>query len=241
MIDEQTVRAIQSKVQQYWDELVQDPDFVKKIEDSRQKEAGHQIADWVDTRTTGFLAAHYFTAFQFNKRGRQLTRSMGDIWLEYRGIYHPVNVKTGVSSTNGQPNMVSLKKLLDALLGFQIDSYYLLMIKFDVQTALQCKAYFVDMLDYLDCITFDSGPGQIMLKAKKFFETMSQGTDPIKLSTKEKVKRLFDLLEDGERRLALNRKRDLDSYRLRIQEFDSVASFIVSPETQSFLNLRARG
>ncbi|MEW5988727.1 MAG: hypothetical protein AB1791_19030 [Chloroflexota bacterium] len=38
MIDEKTVRSIQGKVQRYWDELIQDPDFVKKIEDRRMIE-----------------------------------------------------------------------------------------------------------------------------------------------------------------------------------------------------------
>lgn len=93
---------------------------------------------------------------------------MGDIWLESGGIYHPINVKTGVSS-NGQPNMVSLKKLLDALLDQQIDSYYLLMVKLEIQQPITCLIHFIDMLDYLDYVTFDSGPGQIMLKSRLFF------------------------------------------------------------------------
>jgi len=207
----------------------------------KEKEAGHQIADWVDRRTTGFLSSKYFTLFQYDKQGKELIRSMGDIWLEYKEIYHPINVKTGVSSSKeGMPNMVSLKKVLDALLNFQIDSYYLLMIKFKVESTIESTVYFVDMLDYLQYVGFDSGPGQIMLKAKNFFTMMSSSATPEKLSMKQKVKKLFDILKDGERRLVINRRKDLDEYKKLVNVFESVANLTVTPETQKALNLRVR-
>lgn len=68
-----------------------------------------------------------------------------------------------------------MKKLLDALLMHQIDSYYLLMVKLEIQQQTTCVVHFVDMLDYLDHVTFDSGPGQIMLKARSFFTARSIG------------------------------------------------------------------
>jgi hypothetical protein len=163
---------------------------------------------------------------------------MGDIWLESGGIYHPINVKTGVSSTNGQLNMVSLKKLLDALLGQQIDSYYLLMVKFEIQQPITCIVYFIDMLDYLDYVTFDSGPGQIMLKSRLFFPFLAQQKNPPRRTIKQKVEHLLALLEDGERRLVENRKRGFDSYRTRAQRYTALDQHTVTPLSQESLNLR---
>jgi hypothetical protein len=163
---------------------------------------------------------------------------MGDIWLEHQGIYHPINVKASVATLGGQPNMVSLKKLLNALLLEQIDSYYLLIVKFDLQLTPTCQVYFLDMLDYLDYITFDSGPGQIMLKATKFYQALAQHEPPPTLSLGQKVNRLLDLLEDGERRLIENRRRVLLAYRQKAADYNQSPTHRVTAETQAPLNLR---
>ena len=94
------------------------------------------------------------------------------------------------------------------------------------------------MLDYLDYVTFDSGPGQIMLRAKAFFSARSEGIVPPQRSIGDKVARLLDLLEDGERRLAENRKRALDEYRRRAREYTAIKHYVVTPDTQASLNLR---
>jgi hypothetical protein len=122
MINISLLNKIREKVQKFWNEEVKKEWFITM---AQGKEIGHRIADPVDDKTTGWLAVNYTTRYQRDKRGEKLPRSMGDIWLENNGIYHPINVKTGVSSTNGQPNVVSLKKLLESLFLRQIDSYYL--------------------------------------------------------------------------------------------------------------------
>lgn len=134
--------------------------------------------------------------------------------------------------------MVSLKKLLDALLDQQIDSYYLLMVKLEIQQPITCLIHFIDMLDYLDYVTFDSGPGQIMLKSRLFFPFLATQKNPPQRTIKQKVEQLLALLEDGERKLIENRKRDLDSYRTRSRLCTSLDQHIVTPLSQESLNLR---
>ena len=55
---------------------------------------------------------------------------------------------------------------------------------------------------------------------------------------REKVEFLLDLLEDGEKRLAANRKRDSDNYRQRAREYASTSQHLVSPKTQEALRLK---
>lgn len=162
---------------------------------------------------------------------------MGDLWLHDNGIYHPVNVKTGIVGAEGQPNLVSLKKILRAIMARQIDSYYLLMVKMHIRTRrIDPSVYLVDMLDWLDYVTFDSGPGQMMLKAVKFFDAFDAKKVKL-LGIKDKVRRMMDLYEDGERRLKANRKRDLDRYKQEFRDFMADKHFVVSPETQRSLLL----
>ena len=58
-----------------------------------------------------------------------------------------------------------------------------------------------------------------MLKAKQFFELLNGGFCPPRMSIREKVSRLMDLYEDGERRLRENRERDLKKFRSKYNAF----------------------
>lgn len=235
MISSEMRRNIESTAQEFWSREIK-----TKLYDTlaQGKEIGHRLADAVDDKTTGLLAVKYTAMYQRSKNGTKVPRSMGDIWLHQSSIFHPINVKTSVTGDNGQPNMVSLKKLLDALLTYKIDSYYLLIVKVSLAGNVRsARVHFVDMLDYLNFVTFDSGPGQIMLKAKSFFEFRETGKQPKKLPLKKKVLSLIALLEDGERRLIINRKRVLGQFRKKAGMYDS-ARHIVTPETQASFNLQ---
>ena len=92
------------------------------------------------------------------------------------------------------------------------------------------------MFDWLEYVTFDSGPGQMMLKAVPFFSEY----DPSKLKSldfKQKAQQLMNLYEDGEKRLRANREKDLGKYRRKFDLFLKVQDFSVTPETQGSLNL----
>lgn len=210
MINDEVVQEIRTLVQGFWDEGVTRPDFIAM---AAGKEIGHRIADAVDERTTNFLQGRYETRFEIGAGGKKRSRSMGDVWLKANNIFHPINVKTGEYGSNGQPNMTAMGKLLQALLTCQIDAYYLLIIKLRLPkvgiNGIIPNVYFVDMLDYLDAMTFDSGPGQIMMREGQFYELLNSNETPIQLSLMQKVGKLFSMLEDGERRLIKNRERRL--------------------------------
>ncbi len=134
--------------------------------------------------------------------------------------------------------MVSIKKLLSALVNCQIDSYYLLMIKLEIGSPIKPTIYFLDMLDYLEYVTFDSGPGQIMLKAASFFRYYDPDAPMLRKSAKEKVSALMELLEDGERRLKINREQKLLLYRQWFEDYVQAEAAKVTAATQSGLILR---
>lgn len=162
---------------------------------------------------------------------------MGDLWLPENEIYHPVNIKTGITD-QGQPNMVALRKLLKHILQNQIDSYYLLMIKFVINESIIAnhRVYFIDMLDYLDYLSFDSGPGQIMLKAKDFH----QDFDSLDISLRnlpEKADYLMDLLRDGDERLFVNRAEKRNQLQIMADQYKNRINFTVTPQNQEEFNL----
>ena len=209
MLNRQVIEEIRTLTQEFWNQEVQQANFVAM---AAGKEIGHRIADFVDETTTNLLQGRYETRFEYDKQTKR-SRSMGDVWLKFNGIYHPINVKAGEFGSKGQPNMTAMGKLLESLLTQQIDSYYLLIVKFALSksatTAIVPTVYFVDMLEYLDYMTFNSGPGQIMMQEAKFYPAINYGVGPAQLSIEDKIAHLFGMLEIGERLLIINRERRL--------------------------------
>ncbi len=235
MLSIRTLTSIQSATNDYWKSEVRKPEIIAI---AKGKEIGHKLADLVDEKTTALLTVNYLTRQQRDAHGRKRSRSMGDLWLQDNDIYHPVNVKTGIVGSEGRPNLVSLKKVLGAIMARQIDSYYLLIVKMQIAAkVIEPAVYLIDMLDWLEYVTFDSGPGQMMLKAVKFFNEFDPKARK-SITIRDKVKRLMDLYEDGERRLKENRERDLTIYRRQFEAFMADKDFVVTPETQEPLNLQ---
>jgi len=235
MLKLETVSQITDETLAYWKQEVNKPTFV---EIAQGKEIGHKLADMVDEKTTTLLTVNHITKSQRDYQGKKRSRSMGDLWLLDDGIYHALNVKTGVVGAEGQPNLVSMKKLLLGIVQRQIDSYYLLYVKMAIISgAIAPSVYFFDMLDWLDYATFDSGPGQIMLKAKPFF-THYKPKSIQDRNIKKKVTRLLALYEDGERRLRENRALDFIKYKQSVSDFLGSTDWTVTPETQWSLQLQ---
>jgi hypothetical protein len=63
------------------------------------------------------------------------------------------------------------------------------------------------MLDYLDHLTWDAGPGQIMLRQKSFYDALESGTAAPARTIEEKEAFLYEMYLDGERRLEENRRK----------------------------------
>lgn len=240
MLSIDLISKIRRKVEEFWREKAQTEEFTER---ASGKEIGHRIADYVDDKTTAFVKAHFCVAFETNAKGEVMARSMGDLWLKCGGIYHPVNIKTGITS-DGQPNMVSLKKLLSAILANRVDSYYLLMVKFEraaekggQATVGRPRVYFVDMLDYLDYVAFDSGPGQIMLRSRHFYANVGN-LQPSKHSILDKAERLMEMLEKGDEDLVRNRRTRRRKISDALEHYRRGGVFGVTPENQAELGLR---
>jgi hypothetical protein len=235
MLTTHTQTAIHQETISYWRTEVKKPEIIAI---AQGKEMGHKLADVVDEKTTALLTINHLVKHQVDARGRRCARSMGDLWLHDCGIFHAINVKTGIVGAEGQPNLVSLKKIIRAIMARQIDAYYLLIVKLLVEPGrIVPSVFLIDMLDWLDYVTFDSGPGQMMLKAVKFFAEYQPHKKPC-LTTKQKLSRLIALYEDGERRLVENRARDLNHYKRLFDQFMSNDDFAVTSETQQTLLLQ---
>ena len=198
MLTGKKLKKIHSETLSYWKKEVRKSEFKELLSG---KETGHKLANTVDEKTCALLTLNHIITYQKNKKGEKRSRSMGDLWLKENGIYHPINVKTGVMGSEGQPNLVSLKKVISAIMNRHIDSYYLLMVKLAPNDRPATPSvHIVDMLEWLDYVTFDSGPGQLMLRARKFYENVDS-VPPSGADIREKLKLLMKIYEDGEKRL----------------------------------------
>ena len=218
---------------EHWKKHVRDDSFAELI---AGKEPGHRIADFVDDRTCSLLKVNLDTRYEGDGKGSHRKRSMGDIWVRSNGIYNPINIKSGLQNMRGQPNVVSMQKLLDYILKRWIDSYYLLIIKFDLSRNITHKLYFIDLLNWLDFITYDAGPGQIMLREQELYEEIdSKRKRQENKNIFEKVEILFDLFERQLKALFTNRQQRISRQRELSQEFRH-SNFIVDQTSMEFVS-----
>ncbi len=232
MLGNATREKIVEMTDRYWEKHVQEPTFVTLV---AGKEPGHRMADYVDDKTVSLLKIAFDTRYEADTRGGVRRRSMGDVWIHSNGIYNPVNVKAGEQMKNGQPNLVSMQKLLDYIFKHWIDSYYLLIVKFRLDSPIEHKAYLIDLLDWLDFVAFDAGPGQIMLREGDFYEAYESGTKPPKLTLPAKVEKLFTRFEEGIQSLFNNRKKRLARQRGLFDAFNAAGDFTVDQSSMQFV------
>ena len=200
----------------HWATHVRDTAFAELVSG---KEPGHRMADYVDDRTTALLKVNLDTRQEGNLNGSPKKRSMGDVWVHSGCIFNPVNIKSGEQGMNGQPNLVSMQKLLYYIFRCWIDSYYLLIIKFDLAEKITHRVFLVDLLEWTEFITYDAGPGQIMLREKDFYDAHESGHTPQERAIGEKVESLFTLFKEGVDSLLVNRQQRLDRQRTLFDGF----------------------
>jgi len=230
-LDNSLVDGIVRLTDEWWGAHVQDAGFAELI---KGKEPGHRMADYVDDRTTALLKVNLDTRYEAQSNGEPKKRSMGDVWVFSNGIFNPVNVKAGLQGMKGQPNVVSMQKLLDYIFRAWIDSYYVLIIKFSVDAVISHKAYLIDLLDWTDFITYDAGPGQIMLRETEFYRAFESGHIPAQRSIASKVESLFSRFEQGVRSLFTNRQRRLKRQRDLFEVF-AQSEFVVDQSDMWFV------
>lgn len=216
MISKEKCEQMLEIIQAFWkNHLIHNTEFKQMLEN---KESGHHIADYVDDNTTAILKETYKDKVKFEDK----TRSMGDFWFAEDGnIYIPVNIKTG-TVTNGSPNIVSMNKLIESIVNYEIDSYYLIILKFTkVSNRWQVACCeMINLIDYLqDFTTFDSGPGQIMLKEKKLYDFLVAGNTKPSLSLPDALQVLIKMQEDAFTVLKRNRRADINQHKKLINKF----------------------
>ncbi len=211
MIKPEEINEIISLVTEFWkNKLEYTTEFKQML---INKESGHSIADYVDAQTCERLK-------QKNKKIKYESnkRSMGDFWLsDENDIYTPVNIKSGTVS-NGSPNIVSINKLIEKLSNNEIDSYYLLIIKFPNLNSVD--VYFINLIDYLEFTNFDSGPGQLMLKEKKLYDFLKSGSRNDELDIKTALNLLIEKQEKALPILLQNRQNDINEHKKIINKYD---------------------
>jgi hypothetical protein len=232
MLDDTTRTKIMTVTDGYWGAHVKEPTFATLVSG---KEPGHRMADYVDDKTVSLMKIEFDTRYEANARGQLKRRSMGDVWIHSGGIYNPVNVKAGEQEKKGQPNLVSMQKLLDYVFRRWIDSYYLLIVKFQLNATIEHKAFLIDLLDWLDFAAYDAGPGQIMLREHDFYAAYEKGEWPPSLSITAKVEKLFARFQEGIRSLFNNRNRRLARQRDLFNTFTSGGDFTIDQSTMRFV------
>jgi hypothetical protein len=232
MLGDATSREISEITDRYWEGHVKEPTFALLV---AGKEPGHRMADYVDDKTVSLLKVAFDTRYEGDSRGRVRRRSMGDVWIHSNGMYNPVNVKAGEQLKNGQPNLVSMQKLLDYIFKRWIDSYYLLIVKFRLDSPIEHKAYLIDLLDWLDFVAFDAGPGQIMLREGDFYQAYESGTRPTGLPIAAKVEKLFTRFEEGIQSLFNNRRKRLTRQRSLFDAFNAAGTFTIDQSSMQFI------
>lgn len=157
------------------------------------KEPGHIMGTIIEERCGDLLKEEGFViTYEMDSKGNPLKRAHSDFLLQSKDLVNnKTNVKFG-SEKSGQPNVCAINRMMDALRDDIIDGYYLLKVKYD-RKENNTKVYFVDILDYLDCITADGGTGQIMLKEKKFYEVYGDSGRKTDLTLQEKKKKVYQL------------------------------------------------
>lgn len=166
------------------------------------KEIGHTISSDIDTKTSQVLkdAGHPIVYEVDQKTNAKKARSFGDIWIRDGNYVNPINVKTGVVSSDsyGNSNMVSMSRLKDAYLSNEISAYYLAIVKFDVSEdeTITPQVFFVDALNFVDHLNYNMGTGQIMMKEKELYTAIEE--NPTKtLTREEKITKLKGLYQSG--------------------------------------------
>jgi hypothetical protein len=232
MIDDAMRTQIIRITDEYWTKHVREATFVDLV---RGKEPGHRMADHVDDKTASLLKVAFDTRYEADARGRLKARSMGDVWIRSSDMYNPVNVKAGEQGKKGQPNLVSMQKLLDYIFKRWIDSYYLLIVKFRLDQPIQHNVYLIDLLDWLDFVAFDAGPGQIMLRENDFYSAYESGNQPPACTIAAKVEKLFARFEEAIRNLLNNREKRLQRQRSLFKSFSMADDFTVDQSGMHFV------
>jgi hypothetical protein len=229
VLDQATQAGIVRATQAYWDAESGDPELVARM--ARKKEKGQGLSNWVEEKTVDMLEETFRDRVCFQLGGptgkARRDRSMGDLWfVGADGNRNPINVKTGVKTpgtrSSGQPNLVALPKIADALLEHWIDSYYLLFVHFMDESPPTARVSMYDLFSIVeDYVSYNAGPQQMMLKAREFDPPPAPTYG--RVDPKDALQYLLDLRDRSNAKLFAKRAKDLETMRRAVDSFDQTA------------------
>ncbi|KKN34521.1 hypothetical protein LCGC14_0792710 [marine sediment metagenome] len=207
-----------------WDRAIcEDPQLLKLLSSSKIKERGQAAASFVEHRAlelANIVSPIRFERYETGKnKGKKKARSLSDgFFAIYSRVF--INIKTSYEERSGQPNICSLPKLikqfvetefLKQFVTGQFDDYLLVHIYFDVKNQ-KIKVCFISLFDNLEYVTYNDGPGQMMLKKSKLFNGSKQTirASSKKMTNNRRVQiadQLLNMLTDGTERLIRARRR----------------------------------
>jgi hypothetical protein len=184
---------------------------VKNQSEKKKKEDGHSYAQsYVD-----FLVASVMPKCEtLNKYGFTIEDSIkerehGDFYLVHQSsgskILISSNGKLGLADKMGQPNMCSIERAIDYL--HEKNLPYLVFKLRKVKTNFIFKVF--DLFNYVDVISYNDGPGQLMISESKFFKKKEFKY----LKTSEALLYLFDIHERAYESLFVSRTKRLNKFR----------------------------
>jgi len=199
-IEDFLVKKISSYFNNFDDELL------------KSDEIGHSHAPGVQKKVGTLLSELYEVSYETNKKGKKKKRAFSDNLI----MGNPNNVKFGVSV--GQPNLVSMNRMITNVIEHNLSCYYVTIVFYDRHTK-QIKIKFVNILQFMDCLAYNAGPGQIMLKQEKFnkeYEKYIKGERNV-INKKDINNKLIDLyVTEIDKHVELRQKQKEKILKLKI-------------------------
>lgn len=164
-----TIEELNNYLQVGWSEMLNKDDrFNAKLSSLlKAKEPGHSLASSVEEKIIEILKSKFVTRVESN-------RDIADVWINIDGSFIPFNIKThikrfskGGAKKNGQPNICSMKRIIEGVTNERFNYYFIIWVIIDQQTE-SCEIVIDSLSDLFvrNALTFNDGPGQIMAKQK---------------------------------------------------------------------------
>jgi hypothetical protein len=139
--------------------------YFKNFDEEIQKsdEIGHSHGPGVQKIVGKLLSEHCELDYEKDKKGNPIKRAFSDNIIKG----NPNNVKFTTKNSSGQPNLVSMNRMIKHVFENHNDTYYVTVVHYDMTTKT-VDVKLVNILQFIDCLSYNSGPGQIMIKTEIF-------------------------------------------------------------------------
>ena len=144
--------------------------FLQEIE--KTDEIGHSHGPGVQKEVAKLLSNMFEVTFILDNKNNKKKRALADCLID--GVIN--SIKFGISK-KGQPNLGSMKRIMSEVIEKNNNVMYVTWVHFDIETN-EVKVWFINILDFCDCLTWNAGTGQMMIDkvkiSKKYQEFISK-------------------------------------------------------------------